>query len=163
MDDLSIAKMLATERHHKQRHMYVLPYTHHLQEVEYVLHRFKEVETPDFLFVAAWLHDILEDTETKMRELQEKFGDKVADVVQAVTDAEGPTRAARKALTYPKTRAGGKWAVRLKLADRVANLENRGRYFDVYCKEHEDFRRSLYTKGENEDMWEYLDNLVKGT
>jgi (p)ppGpp synthase/HD superfamily hydrolase len=167
VDDLTLAKMIATHRHSGCFYG-VLPYTHHLQDVEHVLRRFDVrpdgltgITNPD-LFVAAWLHDIVEDTRMKQRELEETFGDKVTALVMAVTDVDGPNRAARKALTYPKTRAAGKDAVRLKLADRIANMENGGRSFAMYVKEHEDFKRSLYTPGENEDMWKYLDDLVKG-
>lgn len=169
MDDLTLAKMIATRRHSGDFYG-VLPYTHHLQDVEYVLRRFdvggmtaEGVPTNPDLFVAAWLHDIVEDTRMKPRDLEEAFGEKVTALVMAVTDVDGVNRAARKAMTYPKTRAAGKDAVRLKLADRIANVEHGGRSFKMYCTEHEDFKRSLYTAGENEDMWNYLDGLVKGT
>ena len=162
MDDLTLAKMIATLRHSGDFYG-VLPYTHHLQDVEYVLRRFDtDNKTNPDLFVAAWLHDIVEDTRMKRRDLEEKFGDSVTVLVMAVTDVDGPNRAASKAMTYPKIRAAGKDAVRLKLADRIANMENRGRSFAMYQREHEDFRRSLYTKGENEDMWVFLDDLAKG-
>lgn len=169
MDDLTLAKMVATRRHSGDFYG-VLPYTHHLQDVENVLRRFDTLnpislayETNPDLFVAAWLHDIVEDTRMKQRDLEECFGEKVTALVMAVTDVDGPNRVVRKAMTYPKTRAAGKDAVRLKLADRIANVENGGRSFKMYCTEHEDFKRSLYTAGENEDMWKYLDGLVKGT
>lgn len=74
------------------------------------------------LLQAAWLHDVLEDTKVMRHELVAAFPG-VAALVEAVTDEPGPTREARKAATYPKTRAAGRLAVALKLADRIANVK----------------------------------------
>jgi hypothetical protein len=62
-------------------------------------------------------------------------------------------------LTYPKIRAV-KGATRLKLADRIANVEQGGKLVDMYRKEYEDFKRNLFVTGENEDMWKHLDGLM---
>ena len=66
----------------------------------------------------------------------------------------------RAALTYPKIRASAD-AVRLKLADRIANVENGGKLVDMYRREYEDFRRALYTPGQADPMWAHLDELLK--
>lgn len=83
-----------------------------------------------------------------------------------MTDEPGENRKARKMMTYPKIRSGGPNAVRLKLADRIANLEHSlqgdSGLAAMYRKEHEDFRRALRTEGENEEMWLHLDKLVAG-
>lgn len=172
MDPLRWAKFFARTKHGDQ--MYgSLPYTHHLAAVEGVLRRFGcepgcgdyEGYEPEALLEAAWLHDIIEDTrdtpnETKAKDIEEMFGEGVAHLVTAVTDEDGPNRKIRKALTYPKIRNAGPQAVRLKLADRIANAENGGKLVEMYRKEHEDFRRALYTPGENEDMWKYLNELL---
>ena len=50
-------------------------------------------------------------------------------------------------------------AVRLKLADRIANIESGGKLVEMYRNEYENFRRG-YTAGENEDMWAHLDTLM---
>jgi len=89
------------------------------------------------------------------------FGPDVAGLVDAVTDEPGPNRRARKAATYQKIREAGHLAVRLKLADRIANVEAGGSLTDMYRKEHEAFRRNLHTAGENEDMWRHLDGLLR--
>jgi (p)ppGpp synthase/HD superfamily hydrolase len=124
-----------------------------------VLRRFT-TWTPELL-EAAWLHDAVEDTGTKLKEVQEFFGSAVAHLVAAVTNEAGPNRKTRHALTYPKIREAGMWAVRLKLADRIANVEAGGNLVGMYRKEHEDFRRSLYTPGENEDMWSHLNAMME--
>lgn len=169
MDRLTYAKFYAAKKHAGQDYG-VLPYTHHLQDVERVLRRFGPImdlsnwadSDPDEedMYVSAWLHDIVEDTDTKLRDVEELFGETVAHLVGAVTAEEAPNRKMRTALTYPKTRQAGRFAVRLKLADRIANMENGGGSLDMYVREYEDFRRALHTDGENQDMWRHLEDLV---
>lgn len=164
MDPLRFVKFYATVKHAGQLYSGGLPYTHHLAAVEQVVRRFSDsrgIMAPEFLLVAAWLHDVVEDTGTKLKEIEEMFGEEVAQLVAAVTDEPGENRKIRKALSYPKIRAGGVWAVRLKLADRIANVETGGKLVSMYRKEYEDFKRALYTQGENEEMWTHLDGLLK--
>lgn len=160
MDPLRFVKFYATVKHAGQLYSDGLPYTHHLAAVEGVLRRFQGCLT-NAMLEAAWLHDVVEDTGTKLKEVEEMFGPEVASLVSAVTNEEGANRKIRAALTYPKIRNGGQCAVRLKLADRIANVENGGKLVEMYRKEHEDFKRALFTPGENEDMWVHLDNLLK--
>lgn len=171
MDPLRHVKFFAATKHGDQKYAGGLPYTHHLAAVEAVLRRFgprrgepfyaAQEHGADPVLEAAWLHDLVEDRGVKVKEIREMFGDEVADLVAAVTDEPGENRKVRKALTYPKIRAAGYLAVRLKLADRIANVEQGG-LNKMYQKEHDDFRRNLYTAGENEDMWAHLDGLMKG-
>lgn len=173
VDPLIVARLFATWKHQGQYYQ-GLPYTHHLMAVEAVLrkfgptgtrtgmlslHSFEEMEDRVML-CAGWLHDIIEDTGTKAKEIVELFGEDVGDLVVAVTDVVAENRKARKALTYPKIREAGRFAVRLKLADRIANVEAGGKLGGMYKKEHEDFRRALYTPTENEDMWNHLNMLL---
>lgn len=164
MDPLRFAKFFAAVKHGDQKYAGGLPYTHHLQAVEGVLRRFGTASwVPDSedLFVAAWLHDVVEDTNTKLKEIEEMFGPIVAKLVNAVTNEPGANRKIRHALTYPKVRAAGNGAVRLKLADRIANVEQGGAQLQMYQKEYEDFKRALYTAGDgNDDMWAHLDGLL---
>lgn len=171
IDGLKVAKFWATIKHAGQSYGMV-PYTHHLAAVEAVLRRFG-IDDEDML-VAAWCHDAVEDTGTKLKEVREMFGPRVAELVDAVTkvshDADGRKLNRKMAglLTYPKTRSvvGG---VTLKLADRIANVENGGDLVNMYGKEYEDFRRALYTPLPmisglldlaTEAMWKRLDQLL---
>ncbi len=160
LDNRRWAKFFASVKHAGQTYGSGLPYTHHLNDVEKVLIRFGIVD--DDFGNAAWLHDTEEDTETKNKEIAEMFGDRVAELVRAVTNEEGANRKVRAALTYPKIR-NCPGAVCLKLADRIANVEHGGKLVEMYIKEYEDFRRALYTQGEYEDMWAHLDKLLKRT
>lgn len=168
MDPLRFVKFFATIKHGDQKYG-GLPYTHHLAAVEAVLRRFPEPCADTFNFSydgdadelqAAWLHDVVEDTGTKLKEIQEMFGERVTELVGAVTNEAGENRKIRAALTYPKIR-NVPGAVRLKLADRIANVESGGTLVKMYKREHEDFRRALYTQGQHEAMWAHLDNLFK--
>lgn len=158
IDPIKVARFFATVKHAGQLYG-GLPYTHHLAAVEQVLRRFDNLNT-EHLLVSAWLHDVVEDTSTKLKEVEEMFGSDVADLVGAVTNESGANRKIRAALTYPKIRKAGYFAVRLKLADRIANVENGGKLVSMYQLEYEDFRRALYTAGENENMWKHLDSLL---
>jgi len=116
---------------------------------------------------AAWLHDILEDTEITYEELIHNFGQAVADLVQAVTDESGKNRKERKAKTLPKVRAYGYLAVAVKLCDRIANVEhcvaekNHG-LFKMYKKEHESFKLALYDKEDLlDEMWDHLEDILE--
>lgn len=167
IDPVRVAQFFATTKHGTQLYGTV-PYTHHLAAVADVVRRFCQdiVETAaydltlyDCILVAAWLHDVVEDTPTKLKEIEEMFGPDVAVLVNAVTNEAGPNRKVRAALTYPKIRATP-GAVALKLADRIANVEHGGKMVEVYRKEYEDFRRALYTPAQYEDMWAHLDGLL---
>lgn len=172
MDLITQAKQFATQRHvldNRQLYGNVLPYTHHLQDVERVLIRFGPAHVGylrDVVLAAAWLHDVIEDTrgranEVRQRDLEELFGEQVADLVYAVTCEDGPNRKTRNALTYPKIRAAGQQATRLKLADRIANVEFGGRAVGMYIKEHADFKNALFVSADgNEDLWDYLEDRI---
>jgi (p)ppGpp synthase/HD superfamily hydrolase len=41
---------------------------------------------PDHVVAAAVLHDVLEDTDTQRRELRERFGPEVAELVEVLSD-----------------------------------------------------------------------------
>lgn len=159
MDQLTAAKHFATLHHviRKGQLYGPLPYTHHLAAVERVLLSFGI--TDEDMLVAAWLHDIVEDTDVKVRDVEENFGARVAALVSAVTSEEGPNRKTRNALTYPKIRAAGNDAIKLKLADRMANVKNGGASWQMYKKEHAEFRHALMTGNEDDtlnEMWEEL-------
>lgn len=96
-----------------------LPYTVHLTAVRQVLADFGAEPA---VCVAAWLHDVLEDTDADRAELEAMFGDHVVDLVWAVT-GEGRTRRERVASMHRKVVAAGPLAAELKLADRIANVE----------------------------------------
>ena len=166
MDSLTAAKAYAHLYHvERGRQMYgVVTYTHHLADVEEILRSFG-IEDPDLL-VASWLHDIVEDTEVKLRDVLENFGEDVAHLVSAVTNEPGENRKVRALLTYPKIREAGDKAIALKLADRIANTRKGGGSLKMYQREYPEFRRALYSDVPSKDvpslhvMWGRLDEIM---
>lgn len=114
------------------------------------------------LCVAAWLHDVLEDTATTREELQVLFGAEVQDLVWAVTGV-GANRRERNANMYAKCRVLPR-AVHLKLADRIANVRASHGTPDklsMYRREMATFRRELGDWG-LPAMWKALDRALWG-
>lgn len=161
MNDLvSVAARFAANRHEGQSYDGG-PYTIHLAAVVAVLQRFG-INDPEML-AAAWLHDVVEDTDTTNEELEPMFGDRVANLVYRVTNEMGRNRRERHAKTYPKIKASTD-ATTLKLADRIANSEaslaNRPDLLDMYKKEYAAFKNALFTAGTHDLMWAHLDTLL---
>lgn len=172
---LGEAMLFALERHDDQKYGRK-PYHVHLLDVINVLRRFIDWDDLDQELVdAAWLHDVVEDTETRLEEIKARFGDRVAELVHAVTNEEGPTRKERTAKTYPKIRATSN-ALVIKLADRIANLEQcvshdrlgrrPGRLFQMYLKEWDAFQEGLRGRCRGEGatcklMWEHIERLIE--
>ena len=146
-----------------------LPYRVHLEAVDAVLVRFgfSDPDNPvhQNLRTAAPLHDLKEDVGVGPVTIRVLHGPDVLDLVEAVTSEPGKNRAEKVAATLPKTRAAGQWAVVLKLADRIANVEASApgsRHLEMYRSEYPAFRGALYQAGEpSEAMWAHLDQLIK--
>ena len=117
-------RTFAAEQHAEKEQKHAgRPYVAHLDEVVEVLMRFGAKEEVDFkLLAAAYLHDVIEDCGVSRQMLETAFGFEIAGLVWAVTNEPGKNRAERHAKTYPKVRAAP-LAIRLKLADRIANVE----------------------------------------
>jgi (p)ppGpp synthase/HD superfamily hydrolase len=115
------------------------------------------------LLAAAWLHDAVEDTATTVEDVRREFGDDVADLVWRLTDEPGNNRKERHHLTHLKIR-GRPEAVRIKLADRIANVESsieeRTHLRGMYRHEHAQFRADLYREDEWSEMWQHLDQQL---
>jgi (p)ppGpp synthase/HD superfamily hydrolase len=159
------AKTFAVLKHSGQTHG-TRPFVTHLAEVADVLHEFGYHD--DDLIAAAWLHDVVEDTSTTITEIYSEFGQRVGDLVDALTDGPGATRLEKKAYPY-KTIPTVDGAVIVKLADRIANVRftisegsDAEHYRMTYKSEHAGFCQALSKKGEAREMWFILDNLLTG-
>ncbi|MFC4372650.1 HD domain-containing protein [Nocardia halotolerans] len=117
------------------------PYSTHLTAVRAVLDDFGYSGD---LALAAWLHDVVEDTPVTTEEIESRFGRAVLDLVWAVTGV-GPDRKARNLDAYTKIAAHPR-AVILKLADRTANAEASppgSSWMGMYRTEHPTFKAHL--------------------
>jgi len=120
-----------------------MPYVHHLLAVERQLfiYCFHPLTPPELrklplneceeLLIAVLLHDVIEDTDTTRSQVVALFGERVGDMVWAVTNEPIPEtiqdkkerRKAKFATTYPKIR-DTPGALIVKLCDRIANFES---------------------------------------
>ena len=146
------------------------PYRAHLESVENVLLRFgfsdPEDATHQVLRLAAWAHDLVEDTDVDRITLRILQGPDVERLVWSVTEEPGVNREERHGKTYQKIMASAPWAIVLKLADRISNVEaslahGPERLLKMYRNEHGGFRAALYrTDDITADMWTHLDGLI---
>lgn len=156
------ARELALSAHGDQRYGDA-PYEVHLAAVVAVLER-HGLTDPELL-AAGWLHDSIEDTELSRAAVAAAAGQRVAAMVDAVSDGPGESRQQRKQRPYrliPQTPG----ATLIKLADRIANVAacvgRRPRKLAVYRREHPGFRQQLH---DPEDaaaapLWAELDGLL---
>jgi (p)ppGpp synthase/HD superfamily hydrolase len=152
MDVEAEARQFAVTRHAAQRYG-DRPYVVHLEAVRAVLRDFGH---DGALGVAAWLHDVVEDTATTRDEVAQRFGPEVAALVWAVTGV-GDNRKARNAAAYAKIRQHPV-ATTLKLADRIANVEAAATVphkLEMYRAEWEGFTAALAGLGDAR-MWQRL-------
>jgi (p)ppGpp synthase/HD superfamily hydrolase len=116
------------------------------------------------MLCSAYLHDVVEDTGTPISVIEAMFGTKVKELVWAVSDGPGENRKARKLETYKKIRATP-GATQLKLADRIANVENclrtgETRLLTMYKKEQQALAHELRVIGELDAMWNHLEFML---
>lgn len=101
------------------------PYIEHLLEATRVLVEAVGVTDIDVLR-AAVLHDVVEDTPCTLDEVRERFGDRVATLVDWVTKpprGEGQSREDARAAYLDRLRSAPDDAILVKLADRLSNVQ----------------------------------------
>ncbi len=161
MNALEKARLYASAAHAGQKYGRK-QFTYHLRCVELVA---REFDLSEEVRIAAWLHDIIEDTPVTYTDIRELFGKFIAELVYAVTDELGRNRAERKRKTLLKVaECEYEGALALKLCDRIANMrvsvdEDRGHY-RMYLKEATAFKEILYKEGELEELWAALGELT---
>lgn len=137
-------------------------YCFHLDMVFSFLHIYSE-ETR----IAAFLHDVIEDTDTTLEELTELFGLYIAKLVYYTTDETGSNRKERKFKTNKKL-ANIPFeyyeALILKCADRLSNMlcalnDKNNKLINMYVHEYTDFRQSAYRFNLCEELWIKLDDI----
>lgn len=100
------------------------PYIYHPEAVVEIL---QGIKAPDFVLAAAWLHDVVEDTQVTMDDLRRQFPADVCETVYWVTDISKPedgNRAVRKEIDRQHYGRGTYWSKTLKLADIIDNSKD---------------------------------------
>lgn len=115
----------AAEKHRKQRRKdpEETPYINHPIGVARIL-SYEGGVTDIEVLQAALLHDTVEDTETMLEELADKFGADVARIVQEVTDDKSLPKQERKRLQVEHAPRCSRQAKLVKLADKLYNLRD---------------------------------------
>lgn len=165
------AKEFALEAHKGQMHGSV-PIRVHLEAVsakaekeaaKYYNNAYLE-DKVDRVIAAAWLHDVIEDTDKTAFDILEEFGIEIAYIVHAVTDGKGSNRLERHLNTYYRTRQNSD-AIFIKLCDRWHNqkrsTEKAERFMEMYHREYLYFKFALYEPGMFDDFWAELDEQYK--
>jgi (p)ppGpp synthase/HD superfamily hydrolase len=117
------AARFAAEKHAAQKRKGEArePYINHLIEVAELVAASSPVLDTN-LVVAAFLHDIVEDTGVTPQEIEALFGADVAGLVMEVTDDKSLPKETRKALQVQNAHKKTPRAQTLKLADKISNL-----------------------------------------
>lgn len=119
------ALALAVERHAGQRRKGDgAPYAVHAARAALILVELAELKGAPLL-CAALLHDLVEDTDTTLDEIEDRFGPQVGELVRALTYPplkEGESKHARNLRYLEHLRWEGRDAQILKSADRLDNV-----------------------------------------
>ena len=115
------------------------PYIVHPQRVADIVRTYGG---DDDQIAAAYLHDVVEDTQVDIDTIQSMFGDTIASLVSDLTDVScsyDGNRATRKSIDMEHTLSGSVDAQFVKLADIIDNsrdiAENDPSFWKVYQKE----------------------------
>jgi (p)ppGpp synthase/HD superfamily hydrolase len=115
------------------------PYHVHPAEVAWIVEQAGGTEAQR---AAAWLHDVVEDTDVSIELIEQMFGTYVAELVGWLTDVSKPedgNRAERKAIDREHTAQASLDAKMIKLADLSSNtksiVEHDAKFAKVYLAE----------------------------
>tara|TARA_B100000497_G_scaffold37518_1_gene44071 strand:- start:224 stop:727 length:504 start_codon:yes stop_codon:yes gene_type:complete len=115
------------------------PYIVHPQRVADIVRTYGG---SDDQIAAAYLHDVVEDTQVDINTIRDMFGDTIAELVSDLTDVScsyDGNRATRKSIDMEHTLCGSVDAQFVKLADIIDNsrdiAENDPSFWKVYQKE----------------------------
>lgn len=95
---------------------------------------------------AAWLHDVVEDTNRTLEDIEHEFGSGIAALVENLTDISKPedgNRKTRKAIDLEHTKAATPRAKTVKLADLIDNSKTITKYDPKFSKVYMAEKRML--------------------
>ncbi len=123
---VSEAAELASRRHNGQtrKGRGEEPYVNHLAEVANILSAVTNGADAE-LVAAGWLHDTIEDTETTHDELAQRFGLRVAGLVDECTDDMSLPKSERRRRQIEDAPKKSPSAKLIKIADKVSNIRAR--------------------------------------
>jgi guanosine-3',5'-bis(diphosphate) 3'-pyrophosphohydrolase len=123
---VSEAAELASRRHNGQtrKGRGEEPYINHLAEVANMLSAVTNGEDAE-LVAAGWLHDTIEDSKTTHDELAQRFGLRVAGLVEECTDDMSLPKHERRRRQVTDASKKSPSARLIKIADKISNIRAR--------------------------------------
>jgi (p)ppGpp synthase/HD superfamily hydrolase len=147
------ALSFAVERHgnvSQARKGTAFPYVLHPLRVAEILRRHGY---EDELIAAGMLHDTIEDAEVTAAELTKRFGERVARLVQAVSEADrGASWRERKAATIAKVAKDDDDVLAVLASDKLDNIRS---IRDSLAERGEDGTWALFKVGRDQHEWYY--------
>lgn len=137
-----------------------IPYITHLYAVAMIVSDYTDDEDA---LVGALLHDTLEDTDYKPDELREDFGDKVLEIVKAVTEPQNTkdqkyTWTERKKHYSKQLKTAPEAALIIAAADKIHNMRcSIEEYFDYHERFIKDFGKNV---NERAFMYQDVSNIL---
>lgn len=167
MNLIQTAQQYASQCHANCNHLYdEHPYAFHLAMVAEAasdLAKDYDDATRERIVAAAWCHDLIEDARETYNDVKKVVGEEVAEIVYALTNEKGRTRAERANSKYYEGIKARPYATLVKVCDRIANVRHsrnqKSRMYDTYANEYPDFKAKLYVQGQYEEAWKALDAL----
>lgn len=159
-------------QHRNTNHMYdnYLPYEFHLRMVNDVAKEFSHLKLSTIqedIQLAAYGHDLIEDTRVSYNDVKEVLGVTAADIIYALTNEKGKNRKERANDKYYEGIRNTEGAVYVKLCDRISNVRygilTNSRMVDMYRKENLNFITKLGYNNKHplKEMFDYLTDLFK--
>jgi len=148
------ALMLAIEAHGDQRRKYTgEPYVTHPIHVAKILE--ESVEHTTEMIAAAILHDVVEDTPVTFRDIKEKFGTDIAELVHYCTNVSEKSdgnRTFRKKMDADHFALGPAASQTIKVADLLSNSESiiphDQKFFHKAYKHEKQYMLNILTKAD---------------
>jgi len=138
-------------------------YIHHPCEVASII---RMLNFSDEMIAAAYLHDVVEDTQIPLSLIESEFGKCIATLVEGLTDVSKPedgNRAIRKEIDRQHTAKQSAACKTIKLADLISNsksiLQHDRDFAKVYLKEKKLLLEVL--KEGDEVLWEEASRIVE--
>ena len=154
MSDITQARNFAKRKHLGQLRKNGKTTTFsHLKDVVRNLKKMKVID--EEIICAAWLHDVIEDTDTDYDSIKDRFGKNVAEIVVSVTKDNRLPKKQREIKYQKDLKASSAKAKLVKIADILANVNdapNAGR--NAQWEKQQFVKKSKY--------WNYVSGVRPG-
>lgn len=132
-----------------------VPYIYHPMEVALIV---ALLTSDEEVIAAAYLHDVLEDTEVTPEELEASFGPRVRKLVESESENKALTWKERKGATIQRLKTASMETKILTLGDKLSNMRSTAR--DYMVEGEHLWQRFNETKPESH-KW-YLEGVLDG-